>query len=111
MDVTIGEAFHRWRISHNMTLNTVAEGITTPSTVSRFERGETQIGTPVFLALLARLRDNFEMLQTYFAGQDRNAFFQRSPGRPRCCPRIRNRGWLLCCGCTKMKARHMASVI
>lgn len=77
LDVTIGEAFHRWRISHNMTLNTVAEGITTPSTVSRFERGETQIGTPVFLALLARLRDNFEMLQTYFAGQDRNAFFQR----------------------------------
>lgn len=76
-DITIGEAFHRWRISHNMTLDAVAEGITTPSTVSRFERGETQIGLSVFFELLARLRDDPEMFQVYFAGQNPHAFYQR----------------------------------
>ena len=83
--IKIGAYLRTLRLEENDSLEEIAAGITTAATLSRFERGETQLSAAVVLKLLTRFdQDVASIQQGYRALNQEKWNGQRWPASRHC---------------------------
>ncbi|MDG3062432.1 helix-turn-helix domain-containing protein [Lacticaseibacillus casei] len=75
--VKVGAYLRALRLEENDSLEEIAAGITTAATLSRFERGETQLSAAVVLKLLTRFDQDVELMQQGYRALNPENFFQQ----------------------------------
>ncbi|KRL13712.1 helix-turn-helix domain-containing protein [Schleiferilactobacillus perolens] len=76
----LGEFFRRQRQDSQLTIHQIAHGIVSDAALSRFERGESEISTDLFLRLLTRLNSNVDYLQDAYSNLDPDRLLAESKG-------------------------------
>ena len=74
--IKIGAYLRTLRLEENDSLEEIAAGITTAATLSRFERGETQLSAAVVLKLLTRFDQDVASIQQGYRALNQENFFQ-----------------------------------
>ncbi len=74
--IKIGAYLRTLRLEENDSLEEIAAGITTATTLSRFERGETQLSAAVVLKLLTRLTKTWPRFSKGIGALNQENFFQ-----------------------------------